>query len=168
MSEWLRLLNEMKRRPVDAYLTPAQRDARDHICDLLRFPNRVNLHGPYGSGKTYVAWAVVEAIPATHVTLPSKLDMLQPRHEQPLLIDNAPHQETEVRRLLAAANLLGAPSIVFVTREPVTMPMARLHLPLPQPDDVATILATYERLGFYQRRGLPANPNLWNIMQACV
>lgn len=167
MSEWLRLLNEMKRRPVEEYFTPSQRAARDQICDLLRFPNRINLWGPYGSGKTYIAWAIVRATGATHVTLPEKLQLLEPPHEI-LLIDNSPHHEPEVRRLMASANLLGATSVVFITREAVGMPMHHIHLLLPDPDEVQFILASYGRLGFYQQHELPPKPNLWNIMHSCV
>jgi hypothetical protein len=167
MSEWLRLLNEMKRRPMEEFLTPTQRLARDEICELLRFPNRVNLHGPYGTGKTYVAWAVVRATGATHVSLPENLQMLLPPHEI-LLIDNAPHHEPEVRSLMASANLLGAVSVVFITRDAVEMPMHRVCLPLPEPNEVETILVTYARLGFYQQHDLPVQPNFWDIMRACV
>jgi hypothetical protein len=167
MSEWLRLLNEMKRRSMEEYLTGTQRSARDQICDLLRFPNRINLYGKYGSGKTYVAWSVVRATGATHVTLPEKLKTLSPKHEI-LLIDNAPHHEAEIRRLMASANLLEAVSVVFITREAIGMPMSRVQLTLPAPDEISFIVASYARLGFYQRHDLPATPNLWNIMHACV
>lgn len=167
MSEWMRLLSEMKRRPMDEYLTPTQRKARDQICELLRFPNRVNLHGPYGSGKTYIAWAIVRATGATHVPLPENLKHLEPRHDI-LLIDNAPRFETDVRRLLATANLLGASSVVLITRETIGMPMHRVALTTPDSIEVEAVLRTYGRLGFYQQHTLPDNPNFWNIMQACV
>lgn len=167
MSEWLRLLNEMKRRPMDEYLTPTQRAAREEICGLLHFPNRINLCGPYGSGKTYVAWSVMRATGATHVSVPEKLPRLEPPIEI-LLIDNAGHYESEVRRLMASANLLGAVSVVFITREPIGMPMRFVRLPLPEPSEVEMILTSYARFGFYQQHELPEKPNLWNIMNACV
>lgn len=167
MSEWARLHNEMKRRPVEDYLTPSQREARDIICQTLRFPERVNLTGPYGSGKTYVAWAVVRATGALHVPLPEMLSELEPGHEI-LLIDNAPHVEPDIRRLLASANLLGASSVVLITRQPASMPMKRVQLALPSEEEVQGILETYARLGFYQRRDLPERPTLWNILLSCV
>lgn len=167
MSEWMRLLNEMKCRPIDEYLTPTQRQARDRICELLRFPNRINLHGPYGSGKTYVAWAVVRATGATHVPIPENLKELSPGHDI-LLIDNAPHREEDVRRLLATANLLRASSVVLITRESIGMPMHRVSLPLPTETEIEMVLKTYGRLGFYQQYELPTSPTFWNIMLACV
>lgn len=167
MSEWLRLLNEMKRRPIEDYLTPTQRSARDKLCELLRFPQRINLWGSEGCGKTYVAWSVAQATGAWHVTLPEKLDELTPGHEI-LLLDNAPHQEPEIRRLMAKTNLLGATSIVFITRQAIGIPMHQIQLTLPDPTEVKQILASYARLGFYQQHSLPAKPNLWQIMQACV
>lgn len=167
MSTWLRLLNEMKRRPMEDYLTPSQRAARDQICDLLRFPNRINLYGPHGSGKTYVAWAVVRATGATHVPSPEHLAEMQPPHET-LLIDNTAYHEAEIRRLMAVANLLGATSTVFITSAKVQMPMHYVNLPLPEPAEVAATLTAYARMGFYQVNELPANPSFWDIMQACV
>lgn len=167
MSEWLHLLNEMKRRPMEEYLTPTQRVAREEICALLRFPNRINLYGPCGSGKTYVAWAVVRATGAAHIPVPEKLQSLE-RPVEILLIDNAIHYESKVRQLMAQANLLGAESVIFITQQAVELPMHRVQLPLPKSNEVATILAAYARLGFYQQRDIPENPTLWNIMNACV
>lgn len=167
MSEWSRLLNEMKRRSMDEYLTRSQRSVRDQICDLLRFPNRINLYGPHGCGKTYVAWSVVRAVGATHITLPEKIRLLEPTCEI-LLIDNAPHHELEVRKLMASANLLRVTSVIFITRDPIRIQMYRIRLSLPESDEVEQILTSYARLGFYQQRELPPKPNLWNIMHACI
>lgn len=167
MTEWMRLHNEMKRRPMEKYLTPTQKQARNKTCELLRFPNRINLFGPYGSGKTYVAWAIVRATGATHVPVPEKLHDLDPGQDI-LLIDNAAHYEADVRRILASANLLGASSVVVITRESVGMPMHRIFLPLPTGSEIEVVLRNYSRLGFYEQHDLPSNPNFWNIMLSCV
>jgi hypothetical protein len=167
MSEWMRLLSEMKRRPMEDYLTPRQRDVRNTICTLLEFPNRINLFGPYGSGKTYVAWSLVRATGATHVPVPERLHQLQPVHEI-LVIDNVSHYEDEIRRLLATSNLLGAQSVIFITHEPTTLPMHRIELPLPNKAEIEIVLQSYRRLGYYQQHDLPPKPNFWNVLSACV
>lgn len=167
MSQWTKLHSEMKRRPAEGFLTPAQVQAHDTICELLRFPTWINLYGPSGSGKTYVAWAIARATGAAHVPIPELLQELEPGHDI-LLVDNAPHYELEVRRVLASANLLGASSVVLVTRDPVGIPMHRIALPLPSDSEVEMTIRNYGRLGFYQQGDLPSNPTFWNIMLACV
>lgn len=167
MSEWMCLLSEMKRRPMEDYLTPRQRHVRNTICTLLEFPNRINLFGPYGSGKTYVAWSLVRATGATHVPVPERLHQLQPVHEI-LVIDNVSHYEDEIRRLLATSNLLGAQSVIFITHEPTALPMHRIELPLPDTAEIEIVLQSYRRLGYYQQHDLPPKPNFWNVLSACV
>lgn len=163
----MQLLSEIKRRPVEQYLTPTQRHVRDQICDLLQFPNRICLYGPCGSGKTFVAWAVVKAIGAKHVPLPSQLNSLIPPIDC-LIIDNAPHYENEVRRLLAVSNLVGASSVIFVSRSPLSIPMHRIELPLPCKEEVDEVLKTYSRFGYYQQGDLPSHPNFWQLLLASV
>ncbi len=167
MSRWMELLSEIKRRPVEEYLTPTQRLARDRICEILQHPNRVNLYGPHGGGKTYVAWSIVRAIGATHVPVPERLAQLSPGHEC-LIIDNVPHHETDVRRLLAISNLLNASSVVLITHLPVAMPLHRVELPLPTAEEVETVLKTYARFGYYRQHQLPDAPGFWDILLACV
>jgi len=163
----MELVNEMKRRPPASYLTPTQQRVFDELRDGLRYPNRINLYGPCGSGKTYVGWVIASAVGGVHVPLPELVEKLEPGHDC-VVIDNVPHYEADVRRTLARADLIGASSVVLVSQAPVTVTMRRVELPLPTPEEVDQVLQTYWRLGYYQQHELPEQPNFWQILLACV
>lgn len=168
MSVWLQLLNEIKRRPPEQLLTPTQRIARDQLIDLMRYPQWINLCGKPGSGKTMVAWAVARACGAAHLALPTMLAERSPTDEA-LLIDNAPHEEVDVRRLLSKAEMLRAVSVVIITRHPITMPMKRVELSLPNEGDLEVVFKSLGLLNYpCKRAALPSSPNLWDVLQASI
>jgi hypothetical protein len=167
MSEWLKLLNAIKHRPVDSLLTPTQKTVMNEIITLLRYPNYVNLCGPSGSGKTFVAWAVARATGAIHIVLPVAL------RDQPgqdgLIIDSAPSDEPSIRRILSRCSLLGARSVVYISQLSTEMPMARVTLSLPTPEDVRLMAKSLALLGYHCNvNQLPPSPSLWSVLQASV
>jgi len=169
MSEWLRLVNEMKRRTPQEYFTPTQRAVYEALVDRLQFPNqRLNLYGAPGTGKTYVAWGLVHAFDAVHVPIASRLRQFDGRPLPILILDNAPTYEDEVRGLLADAALIGAESLLFITHKPTALRMWRIQLDLPTPDDIRQIARTLGRLGFYEVSAPPPSPNLWQLLQCYV
>jgi hypothetical protein len=169
MSEWLRLVNEMKRRLPQEYFTPTQRAAYNELVERLQFPcQRLNLYGVPGVGKTYVAWGLVRALDAVHVPVASRLRQFDGRPLPILILDNAPTYEDEVRGLLADAALIGADSTLFITHKPTALPMWKIQLELPTPDDLRQIARTLGRLGFYEVSAPPPSPNLWQLLQCYV
>lgn len=164
---WMRLHNTMKVRARADMLTKVQIRAYDRILDLLRFPHLVNLCGPTGSGKTYLAWALTDIVEGCHVSVPETLDNLEVI-PQVLLIDNAPYRELTVRRLMALANLKGAQSVVFITRAPIHLPMSRVELAKPSAEDISLVRTNFERHGFLysNHHQLPESPNYWQLMLA--
>ena len=168
MSTWLHLLNEIKRRPPEHYLTVSQRAVRDQIADWLRYPQWVNLYGKPGAGKTFVAWSLVRAIGALHISLPSSLKGLV-NPPDIVLIDNAPYSESDVRRIFSTCELLSIPSVVLLTRQPVRMPMKSVELPLPTPDDLVVVTRSLGLLNYPCKKSLlPGVPNFWDVLQACI
>ena len=167
MSEWLRLVNDLKcRSPVDLF-TDTQRRAWQALIDLLKFPQQVNLYGPIGSGKTFVAWGVAQSLDAIHLSVPKSLDDCRSVVEI-VLVDNAPFYEYDARRLIARCNLIGARSAVLITCEPITMPMRRIELPLPTIEEVTYVARSLSRLGYFQSSQPLQNPNFWDILQSFV
>jgi hypothetical protein len=167
MSEWLRLTNEIKRSPVDSLLTPVQQAIRDQLVSLLRFPKWANLYGVTGSGKTLVAWALARATGAIYLPSPDVIDGQDGRDG--LIIDNAPLSENDVRRVFAHCNLISAYTVLLITKQPITMPMSRVELSLPNEADLAFMIRSLARLSYHcDTKRLPPQPNFWNILQACV
>jgi tRNA A37 threonylcarbamoyladenosine biosynthesis protein TsaE len=169
MSDWLRLVNEMKRRAPQEYFTPTQRSVYDALVERLQFPNqRINLYGAPGTGKTYLAWGLARALEAVHVPVASRLREFDGRQMPILILDNAPTYEDEERSLLADAALMDAGSVVFITQKPTALKMRRIQLDLPNSDDLRQIARTLGRLGFYEVTALPPSPNLWQLLQCYV
>lgn len=164
MTEWLRLVNEIRSRPPETLLTPSQNAVLKDLVDLLTVPQRISLCGPPGVGKTFVAWAVARLTGAVHVALPEAAERLPPGTTT-ILIDNAPGREEDVRRLIAICGLHGVGSLVFISREPVQMPMRRVVLDYPTADDWHVIESTAGRLGAI----VPAQRqrDLWAFLHAC-
>lgn len=169
MSTWLRLVNEMKRRAPQDYFTPTQRAAYDALVEHLQFPHqRLNLWGAPGTGKTYLAWGLVRALDAVHVSVASRLREHDGQPLPTLILDNAPSYEDEIRTLLADAALMDAGSVVFITHKPAALRMRQIHLAPPTPDDIRQIARTFGRLGFYEVSPPPPAPNLWQLLQCYV
>lgn len=169
MSEWLRLVNEMKRRAPQEYFTPTQRAAYDVLVERLQFPNqRLNLYGVPGTGKTYLAWGLARALEAVHVPVASRLRAFDGQPMPLLILDNAPTYEDEERGLLADAALMDVGSVVFITQKPAALKMRQIQLDLPTPDDLRQIARTFGRLGFYEVTTPPPSPNLWQLLQCYV
>lgn len=167
MNHWLELLADLKRRNPHEYLTPTQRAVHDDLCNRLRFPQWINLYGGSGTGKTFVAWAVARAIGGQHVPTISALETVAPGNDI-LLVDNAPYRQSQVRQVLARCDLLEAKSVVLITHHPVDLPMQRVELSALTEDEIALVVHSIERLGYYRQNSLPTHPNLWDILQACI
>ena len=167
MSDRLRIVDNIKRHPTEELLTPTQRQIWESLCNLLQFPQRLNLCGPAGSGKTFVAWAVARTTGAIHVPIPTALYGLVPGNEI-LMIDNAPHDEDDVRRIMATCNLLEARSFILITRQPVTMPIRTLELTLPTAADIDVVIRTFGRSGYFAQGSSSLGSNLWTILSTCI
>ena len=168
MSTWFELLNQLKRRCSAEMLTPAQAAAFRELCRLMLMPEWLNLYGPHGSGKTFLAWALSRAMGGLYVPMPDDLDELPPQ-QQTLIVDNAPYSEAEVRRILSRCELLGAKTVLLVTCEPVQLPMPTVSLPAPSSEELERIGQVFTRLGFpVKSESIPEAPTLWDLMLAAV
>lgn len=162
MTSWYQLHNDIKKRPPERYLTVTQRKVLEVICDWLKYPGIFNLYGPVGSGKTYLAWALTRVIGAIHIQIPSQLDQLESSNNI-LVIDNMPHTEVSVRRVLAKCNLHNAHSVILMTRTPITLRMQRIELPLPTQQDIEQVQADISYLAF-QQMPLDKGLNFWQLL----
>jgi hypothetical protein len=168
MSTWLKLINDLKRRSPEEYLTESQRITYQMLYEMTRFPQWVNLYGYPGSGKTFIAWTMLRTTGATYISTPEQLRSLT-SDQDILIIDNAPHIEADVRRILAGCNLVNATMVILITRTPITMPIRRVELLLPTPNEISEITRSLGRFGYLcEQTSLPASPNLWNVLQACT
>jgi len=167
MSNWMKLTQDLKQRLPLEYLTATQKTVYEDLYRRLKFPNWINLYGKYGVGKTFVAWAVSRAVGGQHISSPTILETLS-NTDDPLLIDNVPYHESQIRQVLAKCGLLGAKSVILITRQPATMPMQKIELHIPNQEDINFVFKTLGGLGYYPQNNLPSHPNLWDVLQAYV
>src|SRR5689334_7799478 len=99
MSTWLKLVNDLKRRRTEEYLTETQQMTYQTLYEMVRFPQWINLYGVHGSGKTFLAWAIARTTGAAYVSTAEQLASLTFAQEM-LIVDNTPYVESEVRRVL--------------------------------------------------------------------
>lgn len=163
MSRWIEISNKIKQRNLLELLTPQQQVAYDTLYQWLAYPQHVNLYGPIGSGKTMVAWALARATGGRHIPLPPQIKSVT-NDTDIALVDNAPHREPDVRRLMADCNLMGFQRVVFITNRPVTLRLHRVELPLPTADDIEWVKKNISRLYFINTSDMPENPNFWDVM----
>jgi primosomal protein N' len=167
MSRMLVLLNQLKTQADPELLTDSQQAAFDTICDAFRFPETVNLHGPVGSGKTFLVWTLSRILEMPYFPSPAAFDKRSERPTPHAIVDNAAAGERAVRDLLAVAQRKGTHSLLFVTHRPNQMSFQAVALPTPMPHDFDVV---YRNLSLLDHYALPPvrEGNLWDAIRAVL
>ena len=149
MSRMLVLLNKLKTQAASDWLTDCQRAAFDAIRDALRFPEIVNLHGPAGSGKTFLTWTLGRRLEIPYFPSLATFDQRSERPTPQAIVDNAGAGERAVRDLLAVAQRKGTHTLLFLTRQPNEMGFRAVALPTPTPRDFDVVYRNLSLLEYY-------------------
>jgi len=167
MSKMLALLNKLKTQAAPDLLTDSQRVAFDAIRDVLRFPETVNLYGPTGSGKTFLAWALSRALAMPYFPSPDAFDERSEHPTPHAIVDNAAASERAVRDLLAVAQRKGTHTLLFITHRPNEIGFRTIALPAPVPADFDVV---YHNLSLLEYYALPPvrEGGLWNAIRAVL
>lgn len=169
MSQLLILLNRLKVEARLEWLTDSQQTVWNCIQRQLRFPERLNLYGDTGSGKTFLAWASAQELNAVFFASPDALFQSDFFNEQSRLtiVDNAVSETSELRRLLAELQMRNGRSALIITRQPNQIGLPVIHLPpLASPD----ITIAYHNLSLLEHYALPpcTEGNLWQIIHSTL
>jgi len=126
MSLYVQWLNLIKERSTAGWLTDAQRVVYDQIASQWQAAPFVNLCGPSGSGKSFIA----RLLAATHGYV--YVDELQaaPPGCPNVIVDDAQY----TRLMRPTAQLLKIGRVILVTRRPIADPMPRAQLALSERD----------------------------------
>lgn len=150
MSRLLFLINRLKAQASATMLTPSQRLAFAELEKHWRFPDRLNLCGPPGSGKTFLGWVIARHLQQVKFyATPRLFEQAQPPYSIDIVIDSAPSEEKKLRRLLAELQLRGVRRVLFITQNPIRLGLPTIELAPPTPADIATVYENCSKLQFY-------------------
>lgn len=160
MSEFVRISNAIKIHRNGSWLTPSQRSADTAIRGMLRIPQSVNLFGPVGCGKTFLAWHLADELGFVYLSSPSQLTQVEALGSQGLVIDNCHSDRWAHRDILKSLQMQHILRAIFITHRIIRDYTQSLELKLgvPDLDKVCENLAT---IGVF--RG-PDAPNLWYLV----
>jgi len=167
MSKMLLLLNKLKAQATLDWLTDSQRTAFDAVRDALRFPETVNLHGPVGTGKTFLAWTLSRTLEMPYFPSPSAFDERSERPTPHAIVDNAAAGERAVRNLLAVAQRKDTHSLLFITHQPNEMGFRAIALPALTPHDFDVVYRNLSLLEYYALPPLHEG-SLWEAVHAVL
>lgn len=160
MSEFIRISNAIKIHRNDTWLTPSQRSADTAIRDMLRVPQTINLRGPVGCGKTFLAWHLADELGYVYLSSPSQLTQVETLGSKGLIIDNCHSDRWAHRDMLKILQMHHILRAIFITRQIIRdyTRSIELELGVSDPDKVCENLST---IGVF--RGSDA-PNLWYLV----
>lgn len=163
MSRLLTLQNQLKIRARRDRLAEHQLRAFREIQAQWRHPQRLQLWGPAGAGKTFLAWALAYELDATYVAASELL--ADPPPDAPVIIDNVDVDAYALRRLLARLDLYNLRRALLIARAPNPGLLPTVVLPAPDEADRTVVLHNLSELEFYALQ--PADSaNLWLVIRA--
>lgn len=169
MSRLLSLLNRLKTEAREELLTGSQLTALSSLEKMWVFPERVNLWGPPGSGKTFLGWVVVKRTsPAVYHSSPQAFRQnTAVAHNALHVIDNASSEPNSLRHLLAELQLRDIRISLIITRHVNGIGLSSVHLPSPTPQDIMTV---YRHLNLLDQYALAPRQdgNLWQIIHSTL
>jgi hypothetical protein len=169
MSQLSQLLNRLKAESRLEWLTDSQHTAWQELQQRLRFPERINLYGTVGTGKTFLAWALANEQNAAFFASPAALAKSNFVNERSKLaiVDNGVSETGELRRLLAELQMRNGRSALIITRYPNQIGLPIIHLPPPTPQDITII---YRNLSLLEQYALSPHVegNLWQIVHSTL
>lgn len=171
MSRLLHLINRLKAQASSTMLTTSQQMAFAELEKRWRFPDRLNLCGPQGSGKTFVGWAMARQHQARFYASPRLLVHDQPPYPTDIIVDNVPSEEKNLRRLLAELQLRQVRKVLFITSSPTHLGMPLITLAPPTKADIATVYENCSRLQFYPpplSKSDEEKINFWDVIYSVL
>jgi len=149
MSKMLVLLNRLKAEARPELLTDKQSEALREIELLWSFPERVNLCGPTGSGKTMLGWVLSRSLKAYFYPSPKAFRENFQQDKGRVVVDNTPHDHQALRDVLADLQLRNARTVLLVTEQPNRLGLPTVTLPAPATEDIDIVYRNLSLMEYY-------------------
>jgi hypothetical protein len=152
--------NGIKSHSDESWLTPSQNELYKGVRSFVGGIDRViNIYGPQGCGKTFIAHIMVKLNIAAYITSLDQICL----SSLPLLIDNAPFERSAVRGVRNQMRKFELHQVILISRYRAEDSIPTFYLSL-NPDDIKFFRATLFRK--FDLR-LPDNTslNLWDHLK---
>ena len=161
MSQYIRILNMIRKNTTRLSLTKSQVDCRIAILERLEYPGIVNLFGPHGSGKTFLGWCLANEERTRYIVEPAQIVAVE-RATHIVVIDNAGHHRSDYRNILGDLERSRINKAVVVTLERIEDSVQAFELQC-TPEDIHTACGNMTQLGHPIEADLPVD--LWDMLQ---
>jgi len=161
VSKFVRTLNLIKTHRNVEWLTPSQSRALAALKSALRVPGTVNLCGPAGVGKTFLAWILADELGYTYFPHQEHFTRAEKVATPGVIIDNGQPNRQSHRNALKALQLRDVARAVLITRELVHdyTRYVELHL---SPEDREKVRHNLASVGHFTHN--VEVPNLWYLV----
>lgn len=160
MSDFVRGLNLIKTRRDSDWLTPSQEEALAALQKTLRIPCTVNLFGPAGTGKTFLAWTLADHL--GYVYFSHIEDFVTEDWSGPgIIVDNCRPERRVHRDILKELSFRNVRYAVLVSRQLVRDYTHYVELEL-TPNDRTKAWDNLTRIGLFRENEQASN--LWQLI----
>jgi hypothetical protein len=167
MSKLLLILNKIKAQANREFLTNTQLKALVEIENLWRFPERINLWGPEGCGKTMIGWIVSKENNGIFFSNQEKFFDLEYCTNTHVIVDNVNLYEKNFRRVIAELQIRNNKHTLIITKKPNNYGFPCVYLPEPSNDDIVVVYNNLRLLGFYSASSI-SERNLWRVVHSVL
>ncbi len=169
MSRLLSLSNRLKTEARYELLTSSQLAALHDLEKAWTFPERINLWGSSGAGKTFLGWVMVtRTSPSVHHVSPEAfMESDKIDNEALHVIDNASTDPNALRRLIAEMQLRNIRTSLIISPTANSIGLPSIHLPAPTMGDITAVYNTLNKLEQYALTPRQEG-NLWQIIYSVL
>jgi len=119
MSDFIRVLNDIKANWDLSWLTDSQRHCLTLLEERLLIPRTVNLYGAHGVGKTFLAWALARELRYAYSPHISQLEAVEHLGVEGVIIDNHRPERIKHRETLKILHFHSVKHAVLITIVPI-------------------------------------------------
>jgi hypothetical protein len=119
VSDFVRALNSIKASRHVTWLTPSQGEALVALQRALRVPCSVNLFGPAGTGKTFLAWILTDEMGYAYFPHISYLEKIEVVPDTGIIVDNCGPERNVHRHTLRTLSFRNVRYSVLISRQSI-------------------------------------------------
>lgn len=165
LSDLFRTTNLVKAKRDVTWLTPSQRQALTALRGLLCVPCCVNLYGPVGVGKTFLAWNLADELGYAYLAHPTLIRQAEHLETKGVIVDSVEAGRMAHRDMLKLLSFQEISRAILITRQVVQDYTYCVELTL-TPEDQAHVRENLAGIGIF--RPAIGSLNLWVLINPAL